>query len=54
MSFKLQSVIFSAFFLANRPYVKLMGEVAYQKDDSMIVVLQLLKYRAKIYFGKGF
>ena len=54
LTFKLRNVIKNAFFLADKGYIKLNGEVIDENDDSIIVCLSMLKYNTKIYFGKGF
>ena len=50
----MRNPIFSAFFVASRPFVKLVGREIYSDKESMVVELQLLKNNTVLYFGKGF
>lgn len=54
LTLRMRNPLFSAFFVACRPTLKLTGEEVYALDDSLIVSLQLLKHNTRLYFGKGF
>lgn len=54
LTIKMRNPIFSAFFIASRPFIKFIGKEVYSDKDSMVVSLQMLKNNTILYFSKGF
>ena len=54
LTIKSRNPIFSAFFIANRPYIKFNGREVFCDKNGLVVSLQLHKTNTVLYFGKGF
>lgn len=50
----IKNPIFSAFFQADKGYIRFLADLIVEDQEVLLGYLQLLKYNTKMYFGKGF
>ncbi len=53
LSLRLRNPIKYAFFLADKGYIKLYGEIVDDDEEIVIIALPFLRYNTRMYFGKG-
>ena len=53
LTLKLNTPILSAFFVADKGFLKLYGDVCFEDDNSLIVCVHMLRHNTKLYFGTG-
>jgi hypothetical protein len=53
LTLRLRNPIKYAFFLADKGYIKLYGEVVDEDEEFVIIALPFLRHNTRMYFGKG-